>query len=590
MRRASGVKPKNMKKTLVRLWGFFKETKKSLAVIFLLTLLSAGATLAAPALIGLGVDAVENIWHGMLDTHPLLLAAGLLLLAYLTTGLCALLSGVGIAAISQRTVKLLRSSLFDKMQFLPLSFYDTHAHGDLMSRVTNDIDNVSTTISTSTEQLMNTCISLVGSLVIMLTISPIMTAALLIPASIAIVFTQTITRKSRPLYRKQQAALGELMGQLEESVSALPEIHAFSREELQIEQFERNNLKYTKFSLNAMLWIGLMMPMMNVINNLSIALISGVGANLAIKGLISIGTIASFVSYSRQFIRPLNEVADIFNTLQTAVAGAERVFEVFDERAEVSDKPDAVCISAEQVRGEVVFENVSFGYAPDKKIIDGVSFRVPAGSSVALVGETGAGKTTLVNLLARFYEVDGGKITVDGVSVGDIQRSCLRTMFGVVLQDTYLFAGTVADNIAYGNPEASREEIVAAAKSSDADAFIRRLPNGYETVLSESGGNLSSGQRQQLSISRAMLRSSPILVLDEATSNVDTRTEVRLQRAMLGMMNGRTTFIIAHRLSTIRHADMIVVLSQGRVAEQGTHEELLERKGEYYSMWAAQGV
>jgi ATP-binding cassette subfamily B protein len=590
MRRASGVKPKNMKKTLARLWEFFSKEKKSLAVIFLLTILSASANLIAPALIGRGVDAVENIWHGALDMHPLILAATLLLISYITTGLCTLLSGVGIAKISQRTVKLLRSSLFDKMQFLPLSFYDTHAHGDLMSRVTNDIDNVSSTISNSTEQLMSTSISLVGSLIIMLTISPIMTVALLIPASIAIVFTQTITRKSRPLYRKQQAALGDLMGQLEESVSALPDIHAFSREELQVEQFEQNNLNYTKYSLKAMTWIGIMMPMMNVLNNFTIALISGVGANLAINGLISIGTIASFVSYSRQFIRPLNDVADIFNTLQTAVAGAERVFEVFDEQAELADEPDAVCIAPEDVRGEVVFDNVSFGYSPDKKIIDGVSFSVPAGASVALVGETGAGKTTLVNLLARFYEVGSGKITVDGIDVSDIQRSCLRTLFGIVLQDTYLFAGTVAANIGYGNPEASFDEIVSAAKSSDADAFIRRLPNGYDTELSESGGNLSSGQRQQLSISRAMLRSSPILVLDEATSNVDTRTEVRLQRAMLSMMDGRTTFIIAHRLSTIRHADMIVVLSQGRIVEQGTHDQLIEKKGEYYSMWNAQGA
>jgi len=495
-----------------------------------------------------------------------------------------------MAAISQRTIRLLRSGLFDKMQNLPVSFYDTHSHGDLMSRITNDIDNVSSTISTSTTQLMSTVISLAGSLVMMLTISPLMTLALLVPSGIAITFTQFITRKTRPLYRKQQAALGSMTGQLEESVSALAEIHSFSREALQIEQFEERNLQYTKHSLKAMLWIGLMMPMMNVINNLSMALISGLGANLAIEGLISVGVIASFVSYSRQFIRPLNDIADIYNTLQTAVAGAERVFEVFDESAEIADQPNAVVLRPDDVRGEVRFEHVSFGYTPEQQVINDVSLEVPAGASVALVGETGAGKTTLVNLLARFYEVSAGTITVDGIDIKHIKRDFLRSLFGIVLQDTYLFAGTVADNILYGNPDAGMDEVEAAARRADADSFIRRLPAGYDTLLSESGGNLSQGQRQQLSISRAMLRDSPILILDEATSNVDTRTEVRLQRAMLGMMKGRTTFIIAHRLSTIRHADLILVLSKGRVVEQGTHEQLLAAGGEYFSMWTAQGA
>lgn len=591
MGRVPGVKPKNMKGTLVRLWSYFATERKALMSVFALVLAGAATTLAAPYLIGKGVDAVESVRVDGL--HPVALAAVLLAAAYIINGVSQILQGVVMAAVSQRTVKQLRSGLFDHMQKLPVSLFDTRSHGDIMSRVTNDIDNVSSTISSSTSQLMSLFVSLAGSLVMMLWISPMMTLALLVPAGLALLLTQTIAKRTRPMFSKQQAALGAMTGQLEESASGLMIVHAFNRERACVEQFSVMNNQYFRSSLSALVWSGLIMPLMNVINNLSLAFIAALGSGLALRGLITIGIIASFVSYSRQFIRPLNDVANIYNTLQTAVAGAERVFEIFDEAEESPDLPDAVIITRESdgapsVRGDVSFEHVSFGYTQDSPVIKDVTFSVPAGSSVALVGETGVGKTTLVNLLARFYEVSGGSITIDGRDIRSYTRTSLRQLFSIVLQDTYLFTGTIAENIRYGKPDASAEEVVRAAKRADADGFIRRLISGYDTELTESGGNLSAGQRQLIAIARAVLADAPILILDEATSNVDTRTELRIQKAMLEMTKGRTTFLIAHRLTTIRNADKILVFEHGAIQEQGSHDELLALGGAYARMWNSQ--
>ncbi|GHU72249.1 putative ABC transporter ATP-binding protein YfiC [Clostridia bacterium] len=584
--RAPGVKPKNMKGTLLRLWVYFKTERQWLIIVLALEVLRAVTTLLAPYWIGRGIDAA-----GLIDVngmHPIVLFAWLLVIAYTVNNISLMLDNFIMAAVSQRTVRLLRSGLFDHLQHLPVAFFDTHQHGDIMSRVTNDIDNVSSTISTSTSQLMGLALSLVGSLFMMLRISPLMTVTLLIPSALALLLTRLITTRTKPLFSKQQSSLGDMMGQLEENVSGLLVVHAFGHEADSVRDFDTRNEAYFRSSLAALIWSGLMMPLMNVINNLSLTFIAYVGSSLALRDLITIGVIASFVTYSRQFIRPLNDVASIYNTLQTAVAGAERVFELFDQAEETVDVPDAEPLL--HARGEVSFQHVLFGYDPKEPVIQDVSFDVPAGSSVALVGRTGAGKTTLVNLLARFYELSGGSITIDGRDIRQYTRDSLRRAFGIVLQDTVLFEGTVLDNIRYGNPDASEDECIEAARRAEADPFIRRLPEGYLTMLTESGGNLSAGQRQLLAIARAILADSPILILDEATSSVDTRTEQRIQRAMLELMKGRTTFLIAHRLSTIRDANRILVLDNGRIVEQGTHAQLIAEEGVYAGMWNSQAT
>lgn len=577
-------KPRNMKATLLRLWNYFRRERKALLLVFALVLVSAGVSLIAPYIIGRAVDALGFVpERGM---EQLLWFAMVLALAYTCDGVGAFLQGFIMAGISQRTVRLLRKALFDHFQRLPVSFFDVSAHGDLMSRLTNDIDNISTTISSSASQLMSLCVSLVGSLLMMLILSPMMTAAMVIPSCLAVLLTRTITKRTGPLFGKQQQSLGALTAQLEESITGLFVVHGFNREDKMIEQFSELNERYYKASLMALIWSGFLMPLMNVINNLSIALVGALGSELAVRGVISVGVIATFVSYSRQFIRPLNDVASIYNTLQTAVAGAERVFEIFDQPEEQPDEPDAAELT--NVKGDVEFEHVMFGYRPDVMVLNDISFSVPRGSSLALVGSTGAGKTTIVNLLARFYEMNGGSIKIDGQDIRQYTRNSLRQAFGIVLQDTYLFTGSIRDNIRYGNPLATDAQVEDAARRASAHGFIQRLPMGYDTELTESGSNLSAGQRQLLAIARAILADEPILILDEATSNVDTRTELRIQRAMLELMDGRTTFIIAHRLSTIAGADRILVIDGGRIAEQGNHEQLLEQNGKYATMWNSQ--
>ncbi len=584
MRMMPGEKPRNMRGTLLRLWGYFRQERRNLLTVMALVLVGAVMALLTPFLIGRAVDALGGAKLQGMGT--LTLMAVLLAGAYLVDGLSQFAQGFLMAGISQRTVRVLRTALFDHLQRLPVSFFDSRTHGDLMSRLTNDIDNISTTISSSTSQLMSLTVSLVGSLLMMLIISPLMTLALLIPASLALLLTRTITKRTRPLFSRQQVELGGLSAQLEESISGLVVVHGFNHERAAVEQFDTLNRRYFQASLQALIWSGFLMPMMNVINNLSLVLVGSLGSTLAVEGIVTVGVIATFISYSRQFIRPLNDVANIYNTLQTAVAGAERVFEIFDQAEEEPDPADAVPL--EDVRGDVVFENVRFGYRSDVPVIQDVNFHVPAGSSLALVGPTGAGKTTIVNLLARFYEISGGSLRIDGHDIREYTRESLRRAFGIVLQDTYLFTGTILENIRYGNPDATDAQVEAAARRASAHGFIKALPNGYQTELTESGSNLSGGQRQLLAIARAFLADSPILILDEATSNVDTRTELSIQQAMLTLMAGRTTFLIAHRLSTIQDADRILVVDGGRIVEQGNHAQLLAVDGIYARMWNSQ--
>lgn len=573
-------KPKNFKGTLKRLWQAFGQEKRLLPLVFLLVFIDALLMLSAPYLIGKSIDAIaggQEAW-GVLGITVLAL-----LVAYVADGILTFLQGWMMAGISQRIVKRLRQSLFDKLQKLPVSYFDSRTHGELMSRLTNDIDNVSNSISQSTTQLMSGALVLVGSLGMMLILSPLLTLACLITVPLVFLLTRTIAKKTSVLFKNQQIQLGRLNGHIEETISGIQVVKAFNHEQKATEEFDEINEQLCKIGLKAQIWSGFLMPIMNVINNLGFAMVAIVGGILAVKSLITVGVIASFLSYSRQFVRPLNDLANIFNVLQSGVAGAERVFEVLDEKEEPADLPSAVPLS--QPRGHVVFENVSFGYRSDQLILKNISFEAKEGSSIALVGPTGAGKTTIVNLLTRFYDVTGGNIYIDGKEIREYTRDSLRKSFGFVLQDTYLFQGTIKENIKYGKPDATDAEVEAAAAMANADVFINRLPKRYDTRLTENGGNLSQGQRQLLAIARVILAKPSLLILDEATSSIDTRTEIHIQDALLAIMEGRTSFVIAHRLNTIRDADTIMVVDRGEIVEQGNHESLIQQQGVYYQLF-----
>lgn len=575
------VKPKDFRATMKRLWTYFGAERRGLSLIAVFVLLGAALTVAGPYLIGVGIDAIHQGDIGLLQLAAIALAA-----AYVFEGALNLLQGWIMAGLSQRVVTSLRRALFGKLQKLPLSFFDSRPHGETMSRLTNDLDNVSNTISQSTVQLMFGVVTIFGSLVMMLTLSPLLTLTALITVPLVYLLARTITRRTRVMFREQQAQLGALNGHIEETISGQTVVKAFNREQATIDEFEDANGKLLQASIRAQMWSGFMMPLLSVINNIGFAAIALVGGLLAVNGSITVGVIASFVGYSRQFVRPLNEIAQTYNVLQSGVAGAERAFEVMDEREEAEDAPNAAPLVRPE--GRVVFENVSFGYRSDVPTLRNVSFTAPAGSATALVGPTGAGKTTIVNLLTRFYDVTEGRILIDGRDIREYTRDSLRRAFGIVLQDTYLFSGTVMDNIKYGRPDATDEEVYEAARMANADVFIRRLPNGYDTLLAENGGNISQGQRQLLAIARVILAQPSILILDEATSSIDTRTELHIQEALLGVMQDRTSFIIAHRLNTIRDADAILVIDRGEVAERGDHETLMGRNGTYRRMFRGQ--
>ncbi|MEK5640045.1 ABC transporter ATP-binding protein [Paenibacillus sp. FSL R5-0378] len=585
MGRGKPVKPKNFRRTMGRLWRYFGRERKLLSLIMVFIIIDAGVTLIGPFLIGKSIDAMSanqgRVAFGLLQSFIIVLAT-----AYITDVVLVFLQGWLMAGVSQRIVAGLRRSLFQKLQKLPVSYFDARSHGEVMSRLTNDIDNVSQTVSQSTTQLMAGGIAIIGSLVMMIVLSPILTLASLITVPILYLLTRTVTRKTSVLFKEQQVQLGMLNGHIEETISGMEVVKAFNHEHQAINEFEAVNGRLFDVGLKAQIRSGFMMPLMNVINNIGFAAVALVGGILAVKSLITVGVIASFLSYSRQFVRPLNDLANIYNLLQSGVAGAERVFEVLDEREEPDDLPDAVQLN--RTKGHVVFEDVSFGYRPEVPILKRVSFESKPGTSTALVGPTGAGKTTIVNLLTRFYDVTGGSIRIDGVDIRHYTRDSLRRTFGIVLQDTYLFSGTIKENIKYGKPDATDEEIREAAVMANADVFIRRLPDGYETELSENGGNLSQGQRQLLAITRVILAKPSILILDEATSSIDTRTELHIQDALLQIMKDRTTFIIAHRLNTIRDADNIMVIDHGEIVEQGSHDELIGRQGFYARMFESQ--
>ncbi len=598
MRGGPKVRPRNLRAAAARTWAYFRGERSRLGLVFLFIMVDAALSMAGPYLIGKSVDAIAALAaspaspiasaFGTLELplRAMILAVIALSSAYVGSSLLQTAEGWMMARVSQRMVRNVREGLFDKMQRLPLSFYDTRAHGDIMSRLTNDVDAVSVTVSQSAVQLMSAAVVVAGTASIMLSLSPFMTAVSLLPVPLVFLLTSTIARHTRVLYREQQDALGSLDGHIEETVSGMHAVKAFGREAEAQEHFAVINEELRQCGTRAQIWTGFLMPMMNVINNIGFAFVAVAGGYLAVRGLITVGLIATFVSYSRQFVRPLNDIANSYNSLMSAVAGAERVFEVMDEAEEPADAPDAVRL--DQPRGEVEFRDVSFGYRPDVSVLRHVSFRAPAGSVTAIVGRTGAGKTTIVNLLSRFYEITSGSILIDGTDIRRFARASLRRAFGVVLQDGWLFAGTVRENILYGRPDATEEEVRRAAELAGASQAIERLPQGYETPLAESGANLSQGQRQLIAIARAVLAAPRLLVLDEATSSVDARTELHIQQGMIKLMEGRTSFIIAHRLSTVRDADTVLVVDEGSIVERGTPTELLAANGYFHRLYETQ--
>lgn len=574
------VKPKNMKGTLRRLLELTKGSRNGLWLLLLLSALGSAAAILSPYITG---KAVTLISGGNAVSWVLLCLIAL----YGCDWLVKFLQQYLMASVGQRIICAIRKTLFDKIKNLSLVFFDRRQHGELMSRLTNDVDNISTTISNSLTLLLTYSFTIVGILIMMVCLSPVLTLIALVGVALIFLLTKIVTKHTGKLFAAQQKNLGILDGQVEESISGLPVVKAFCREELMEREFEEKNAALCKVSIKALIWSGCLMPLMNVINNLcylAIAVCSGI---LFVDGKITdIGLITSFLLYVRQFTRPFVEIANIYNNFQTAVAGAERVFEILDEQPEPEDKLDACGLK--NPRGDIELRHVRFGYTPEKPVLKDISLKIPAGTQVAIVGPTGSGKTTLINLLTRFYDVTDGSITLDGHDLRDYKMRDLRDAFSVVLQDTSLFAESVKDNICYGHADAAPAQIQAAARVAGADGFIARLPNGYDTVLEQGGMELSQGERQLLTIARAVLTNAPIMILDEATSSVDTVTEQKIRRAMLRICENRTSFIIAHRLSTIRDSDLIILIENGEIAEQGTHGTLMALDGKYALMYRTQ--
>lgn len=587
-------KAKNFKGTFKRLIGYLKPHRVRLTAVFLMAILSTVFTIIGPKLMG---NATTKLFEGMMMKikgvpgakvdfdyilHILIVLAGL----YIFSSLFSYFQQYVMAGVAQKTVYDLRKEVNEKLTRLPLKFYDSRTHGEVLSRVVNDMDNISNTLQQSLTQLITSIVTLVGVIVMMLTISPLMTLIVILTLPLSILATAGIAKKSQKFFMGQQKALGELNGHVEEMYTGHQIVKAFGREEKSISDFNTINERLYESGRKAQFISGIIMPLMAFINNIGYVLVSVVGGILVTKRAITIGDIQAFIQYARQFSQPITQTAQIANIIQSTIASAERVFELLDEEEEVLEVVDAKVIKLP--KGDVAFENVVFGYKENETIIKGMNIDVKKGQTIAIVGPTGAGKTTLINLLMRFYEINEGKITIDGVDITELKRGNLRSMFGMVLQDTWLFNGTIKDNIAYGRENATDEEIIRAARAARADHFIRTLPDGYETILNEEASNISQGQKQLLTIARAILADPTILILDEATSSVDTRTEVLIQQAMNELMKGRTSFVIAHRLSTIRDADLILVMNHGDVVEKGNHEELLAKGGFYADLYNSQ--
>jgi len=575
-------KARDPRSALTRLLPFLRPFRNALLVVFALVLIYTLLGLFGPYLMGVAID---RFIAGK-DPAGLARTALLMLAAYLLSNLFQVIANWIMAGISQRALKQIRGDLFEHLQRLSLSFFDRNPAGELMSRLTNDIDAINQAVSQNVIALLASVLSMGGIVVAMFLLDARLALVSLLVVPIMLWFTGYVARYTRRGFRRLQKSLGELNGVMEETISGQRVVKAFRRSESAVEEFRRHNQQVYQAGVYANTYALLLMPLTNVLANFFVIVLAGVGGWLALGGLVSVGIIATFIAYAQGFVQPLRQLANMYNALQAALAGAERVFEIFDTAPEIQDEPDAAPL--ETVRGDVHFDGVNFGYLPGVPVIKDMTLEAPAGKIVALVGPTGAGKTTLVNLLTRFYEVGSGEISIDGRDLRRIRKADLRRQLGLVFQDTFLFSGTVMDNIRYGRLDATDEEVMQAARMAEAEPFIRQLPQGYQTDLSERASNLSQGQRQLLSIARAILADPGILILDEATSSVDTRTEARIQKALLRLMQGRTSFVIAHRLSTIRDADQVLVVRQGEIVERGTHQQLLDRRGFYHQLYVSQ--
>ena len=571
--------------TILRLGKYMLQYKWLLLLALICTLGSNLFSLIGPKMTGLSISAIEP-GRGAVDFGRVFYYAAWMAGFYVVSAAMSYGLQVLMLTISRKVVYRMRQDVFERLMTLPVGYFDIHQTGDTISRISYDIDTVNASLSNDLVQLLTTVITVAVALVMMLTISPKLVLVFVFTVPLSVFITRSITGKTRPLFRQRSAKLGEMNGFVEEMITGQKTLKAYGREEYTQKRFDKKNKEAVDAYYRAEYYGSIVGPCVNFINNLSLSLISVFGALLYLAGSMTIGDISSFVLYSRKFSGPINEAANIFSELQSALAAAERVFKLIDEEPEKADRADAEELT--EVRGDVRLEHISFGYEPKKTIIHDLSFQAQPGRLIAVVGPTGAGKTTLINLLMRFYDPDSGRILVDEKQTDTLTRKSLRQAYAMVLQDTWLFSGSIYENLAYGKEGASREEVEAAAKAAHIHSFIKRLPEEYNTVLTDEGTNISKGQKQLLTIARAMLLDARMLILDEATSNVDTRTERQIQKAMLKLMEGKTCFVIAHRLSTIEHADLILVINDGEVVEQGTHRELMERGGVYRKLYNAQ--
>ena len=571
--------------TLLRLCKYLMRYKWGLLLAVLLTVGSNLFSLVGPELSGRAIDAIQP-GKGLVQMEVVRYFAGRMALFYVASSVMDYLLNVLMIAISRRITYQMRKDIFTRLADMPVGYFDTHATGDIISRISYDTDTINASLSTDLVQIFASVITIVVSLYKMLTIQASLVLVFLVTVPLSILITRRITKKTHPLFRLRSRKLGELNGFVEEMISGQKTLKAYNQEENTLDELDDINGQAVEAYYQSEYQTAAMGPSVNFIHNLSLTLISVFGTMLYMGGKMTVGDISSFVLYSRKFSGPIREIADIFNELQSSVAAAERVFRIIDEPVEPADRADARALAS--VQGRVELEHVSFGYTPERTVLKDFSLEARPGQLIAIVGPTGAGKTTLINLLMRFYDPQSGVIRVDGQEISGLTRSSLRLAWSMVLQDTWLFYGTIAENIAYGRPGATREEIVAAARAAHIHNFITRLPQGYDTILTDDAANVSKGQKQLLTIARAMLMDSPMLILDEATSNVDTRTEMVVQQAMRELMQGKTCFVVAHRLSTVRSADRILVVREGNVVESGTHPELMARKGFYWELYQAQ--
>ncbi|MBK1961125.1 ABC transporter ATP-binding protein [Listeria ivanovii subsp. londoniensis] len=589
MRMQTNAKPKNFKQTLFRLLGYMKPRSVAIIVVFIFAILSTIFNIFSPKELG---KTTTEIFKGVMspagiDNDKIFNILMIVLVLYLGSSLFSFIQQYVMSSVAQRTVYDMRKDLKAKMARLPLKYYDTRSNGDILSRSVNDMDNIANTLQQSLTQAITAIVQMIGVLIMMLTISWQMTLIVLVTVPISIILVAIIAGRSQRYFGAQQRNLGILNDTVEETYGGQTIIKAFGQEKKTLVKFDEVNDDYFKAAKKAQFISGIMMPVMQFVGNLGYVGVCVAGGIFVTNGTLQVGDIQSFTQYVQLFTQPISSVANIANIIQSTIASAERVFEMMDEEEEKDEIPADI----NQIAGEensIVFDHVKFGYTPDKPLMTDLNIHVEEGQMVAIVGPTGAGKTTIINLLMRFYDVDGGSIRMKGIDTQDMTKEAVREKFGMVLQDTWLFNGTIADNIAYGREGATKEEVVGAAKAAYADDFIRRLPDGYDTILNEEGSNISQGQKQLLTIARAILSDPSILILDEATSSVDTRTELNIQLAMGNLMEGRTSFVIAHRLSTIRDADLILVMNHGSVIEQGTHQDLLAKKGFYADLYNSQ--